>query len=89
MSIGPVGQQSAALIVGILMVGNAGAMLVSGIGLGKRSRLFYLFALGVLLVNLVLTVTDEFGLLDLLTGVLDLALLGLLITIRDRYSAPR
>jgi hypothetical protein len=89
MSIGPVGQRSAAGIIAILMLGNAGAMLLSGIGLGRRSRLFYVFALGVLLVNLVLTVTDQVGLLDLLMGALDLVLLGLLIAVRDRYFAPR
>ena len=67
-----------AIVIGILMFGNAGAMVVSGFGLGKW-RGFYYLALAVLLVNIVLTFTDQVGLLDILTFVLDLALLVLLI----------
>lgn len=88
MAGGSAEQRVSAVVIAVLMLGNAGAMLVSGIGLGRRSRLFYLRALAVLLVNLVLTVTDQVGLLDVLTGALDLVLLGLLIAVRKRHFAP-
>jgi hypothetical protein len=81
-------QRASAVVIAVLMLGNAGAMLVSGVGLGRPSRLSYLLAVAVLLVNIVLTVTDQVGLLDVLTGVLDLVLLGFLIAVRKRYCAP-
>ncbi len=77
----------AALIVAALMAANAGAMLVAGIGIGRRRRLFYFFAMAVLAVNIVLTFTDEFGLLDLATLLIDLVLLGLLVASRAEYRA--
>ena len=70
-----------AIVIGVLMFGNAGAMMVSGFGLGKW-RGFYYLALAVLLVNIVLTFTDQVGLLDILTFALDLVLLILLIVAR-------
>jgi hypothetical protein len=66
-------------VVGILMFGNAGAMLLAGIGIGKPRRLFYLFAMAVLAVNIILTFTDQFGIFDLLT------LLAFLILARSWY----
>ncbi len=79
----------AALVIAILMFGNAGAMGISGIGLGTQRRGFYYLALAVLLVNIVLTFTDQVGVLDFLTLALDLALLGLLIATRKRYVSRR
>ncbi|MFN2111081.1 MAG: hypothetical protein ACK2UI_15610 [Anaerolineae bacterium] len=73
-----------AIVIGVLMFGNAGAMVLSGFGLGKW-RGFYYLALAVLLVNIVLTFTDQVGLLDILTFLLDLALLMLLITTSKQY----
>jgi hypothetical protein len=75
----------AGLIIAVLMFGNALAMLVCGIGLGKRQKRFFYLALTVLLINIILTVTDQFGILDLLTLVIDLALLGILIADRHSY----
>ena len=73
-----------AIVIGVLMFCNAGAMVLSGFGLGKW-RGFYYLALAVLLVNIVLTFTDQVGLLDILTFLLDLALLMLLITTSKQY----
>lgn len=73
-------------IVAILIYGNVGAMLWAGIGLGKQRKRFYYFAILVLAVNIVLTVTDQFGIFDLITLLIDLALLGFLIATRKRYS---
>ena len=74
-------------IIAVLMFGNVGAMLLSGAGLGKRQKRWYYFALAVLIVNIILTVTDEFGFFDLVTLVIDLVLLGFLIATRQRYSS--
>jgi len=73
-------------IIAILMAGNAGMMLLCGWGLGTDHRLFYYLALIVMAVNIILTFTDQFGLLDFLTLVIDLAILALLIACRKRSS---
>ncbi len=71
------------------MIGNAGAMLAAGIGIGRRRRLNYGFAFLVLAVNIVLTLTDQFGLLDVVTLVIDLILLGLLIGLMKQTRPAR
>jgi len=76
-------------IVAILMFFNASAMFVAGVGVGTQRRFFYYLALALLVVNLILTVTDQFGWLDLLTMLIDLVLLGLLIQTRKNYSIAR
>ena len=64
---------------------RAGRIGNAGIGIGRRRRLFYFFAMAILAVNIILTVTDEFGLLDLATLLIDLVLLGPLIVTRSEY----
>jgi hypothetical protein len=73
------------LVIGVMMFGNAGAMLICGIGLGKERKGFYILALMVLAVNIILTFTDEVGFLDYATFGVDLALLIILILDRKRY----
>lgn len=82
------GQMLTMVGIAILMFGNAAAMLVCGVGLGTRQRRFYFLALAVLAVNIILSITDQFGLLDLLTLLLDVALLGLLVWDRKSYALP-
>jgi hypothetical protein len=82
------GQSMTMWIVGTLMLGNCAAMLLCGAGLGTQHRLFCYLALGVLVINSVLTVTDELGIFDLLTGLFDVILLILLITTRKSYLSP-
>ena len=67
------------LVVAILMMGNVVAMALAGLLLGRPRKLWHLFALAVVLVNIVLTFPDEFGLFDLLTLIVDLVILGLLL----------
>jgi hypothetical protein len=76
------------LVVALLMFGNVVAMLCCGWGLAIPRRRWYYLALAVVVVNVVLTVTDQFGLFDLITLLIDLLLLGLLIAIRKRYTTP-
>lgn len=76
----------AAWIVAMLMFGNAAAMLISGLVVARPGKLGYAFALTVLVVNILLTFTDQVGTLDLLTLLIDLVLLILLIYSRRRVS---
>ena len=80
---------SAAWIISILMFANACVMLWVGVGIGKQQRRFYYLALAVLAVNIVLTVTDQVGLLDWITLCLDVALFALLVATRARYLPSR
>jgi hypothetical protein len=72
-------------IVALLMFGNAAAMLVNGLILAKRQGIFYIFALVVLGINILLTFTDQFGTLDLITLLIDLILLVMLISVRKAF----
>jgi len=55
-------QAVGAYILGVLMLGNALAMLICGIGLGTRwRRWFYWLGFALLAVNILLTFTDQFG----------------------------
>jgi len=76
-------------VVGILMFGNTGAMLLIGLLIGRQRRLVFAFALAVLLVNILLTFTDQFGLLDFLTLLLDLFLFAILSLWRDSFLPER
>lgn len=73
-------------IIAIFMFGNAAAMLLSGVLIARLTRLGYYFALAVLAVNILLTFTDEFGTLDLITLLIDLILLALLLVLSRRVS---
>ena len=59
-------------------------MALSAWGLGRGQTIFIYFALAVLLVNIILTFTDQFGLFDFLTLVIDVVLLELVILIWRR-----
>jgi hypothetical protein len=71
-------------VVAILMFGNVGAFVFCGLTIGKKSRIFYLFSILVLAVNITLSITDEFGLLDLITMLVDLVILGFLLAGRKQ-----
>lgn len=75
-------------IVAMLMFGNAAALLLAAWLLGRRPKWGYVFALAVLLVNIVLTFTDQFGLFDLLTLLLDLVSLSILAVKRRDFLRP-
>ena len=86
---GNAGQGVTAVVVAVLMFGNAGAMALSGALLGQRRLLFYLLALAVMVVNIVLTFTDQVGALDWITFALDLVLVGILIVSRKEFVGGR
>jgi undecaprenyl pyrophosphate phosphatase UppP len=72
-------------VIGFMMLGNVCAMCLSGILLGWQNKWFYYFAVFVLVSNIVLAVTDQFGFFDLATFILDLVIFRLLISIRKNY----
>lgn len=80
-------QFTAALVIGVLMLGNVAAMLIAGVGVGQQKRWATAFGLAVLLINIILTITDEFGIFDLITLLLDGWLLALLIATRRHETA--
>jgi hypothetical protein len=72
-------------IVVLLMFGNAGVLLLLSWGIGRQKKLFFYLGIIVLAANIFLTVTDEFGIFDLITLIIDLVLLILLFVTRSRY----
>ena len=72
-------------VVIILMFANAGAMFVTGLWLGRQSKWAYFLALAILLVNILLTFTDQVGFYDIVTVLLDFVTLGLLFYDRKSY----
>jgi lysylphosphatidylglycerol synthetase-like protein (DUF2156 family) len=83
------GEMVSSWVIPILMAGNALAMLACGIGLGKRSRFFYYLSLAVIGVNILLTVTDQVGLFDYITLLLDLVILTLLVASRKGFTPSK
>jgi hypothetical protein len=66
------------LIVPSLMIANAAAMLISCIGINKQRYFFFYFAIGMLLLNILLTALEKILLFDLIIILLDMLLLALL-----------
>lgn len=75
-------------IVAVLMFGNVAALLLAAWLLSWQPKWGFYVALAVLLVNIVLTFTDQFGLFDLLTLLLDLTILALLLAGRRQFLQP-
>jgi hypothetical protein len=76
-------------LLAFLMFANAGVMLWLSWALGKQRRLFYYLAIAVLAVNILLSVTDEFGFIDLVALLIDAVLLVVLIASRSQYRSRR
>ena len=72
-------------VIAILMFGNAAAMLLSGWGIHRGGRGYFYLAMAVIPINILLTFTDQVGLLDWITLAIDLVLLFLLIIFRKAY----
>jgi hypothetical protein len=73
-------------VISLLMIANAavmfwfGRMIVSG-----RNKIFF-FAILYIALNVVLSITDQFGMIDALILLLNLCLLGLLFVTRQRIA---
>lgn len=73
------------VIAAILMFINSAVLIWIGWGIGKGKKLYYYFGLLALAGNIFLTLTDEFGLLDLFVLVIAVVLFVLLIFTRSKY----
>jgi hypothetical protein len=80
-------QVSAAVFVGLFMLGNAGLMIWSGILLAKPQKWGYYFALAVILINILYSLSVQFGLLDVITIVLDIIIFVVLIAFQKEFIA--
>ena len=69
-----------------LMFANALVMVWLGWGIGRQSRRFLFLAVAYLVFTIILTITDQFGIWDLLMLISNMGLLGLLLATRGRYS---
>ncbi|MBI5953607.1 MAG: hypothetical protein HY865_18285 [Chloroflexi bacterium] len=69
----------------ILMLGDALAMLACGLFIKARKPAIFWAAVTLLSLNIVLTIFDQFGLVDLLFVLLNLLMLGLLIALRREF----
>jgi hypothetical protein len=78
-----------AVLLGILMFGNAAALFWMGWGIGKEPQGYYYPALVLIVVNIILTFTDEFGFFDGLTLLIDLVILALLLAGRPNLIAGK
>ena len=73
-------------VITLLMVANAGGLFWFGVMIASgRNRIFFLAFLYVSL-NIVLTITDQFGWIDALILLLNLCLLGMLFVTRMRFD---
>lgn len=72
-------------VLSIMMFGNGLVLIAMSWGIWHQKRFFYWAGLAVLLLNIVLTFTDQFGFFDLITLIFDLGLFGFLIFTRKLY----
>ena len=72
-------------IVPILMLANVFVMLGLAWGLGKKPKLFFNLACGIMAVNIILTITDEVGIYDLLMLLAEVVIVVYLIIKRSSY----
>lgn len=71
-------------VIAILMLGNMAAFLWCSWAVQKQASWYRFTVIAVLAVNILLTFTDQFGLLDFLTLLLDLVLLALVLLLHQR-----
>jgi hypothetical protein len=69
----------------LAMFADAALMLYCALQLGRRTRLIFLLSVGVLALNILLTIFDQFGLVDLLFVTLNLITLAALIMARKEF----
>lgn len=79
------GSDTLTLILVILMIINAAVLAVIGRGIGKQQRLYYNLGLILLAGNILLTIADEFGWLDLLVLVIYIVLAILMLASRSVF----
>jgi hypothetical protein len=73
------------MIYAVLMFGDALAMLACGLFVRARKTATFWFAVTLLGLNILLTIFDQFGLVDLLFVLLNAFTLGLLLVLRKEF----
>ena len=74
-------------IIALLMFVNSAVLIWIGWGIGKGLKIYFYLAILVLAGNIILTLTDEFGLIDLITLIVNIGLLVLLLVTRAKFNA--
>jgi hypothetical protein len=69
-------------VYGALMLGDALAMLICGLYINRQIKAVYLFAVIVLSFNIIVTIFDQFGLIDFLFVLLNVITLIPLLVLR-------
>lgn len=72
-------------IYAVLMFGDAIAMLICGLYINRQMKAIFGFAVMVLSLNIVLTIFDQFGLIDLLFLLLNVITLVALLVFRKEF----
>jgi uncharacterized membrane protein YgdD (TMEM256/DUF423 family) len=85
MASGSSEQASVAGILAAMMAAYALVLCFVAWSLGRRKKIFYYFAVLVVLGTIVLTFTDQFGLADIIGLALNVGLLALLFAARRWY----
>jgi hypothetical protein len=72
-------------VYAVLMLGDALAMFLCGLFLNKKIPVVFWFAVTIVSLNIILTICDQFGLVDLLFVILNTSTLGLLVNLRKEF----
>lgn len=73
------------MVYAVLMLGDALALLLCGLLINRKIPVIFWFAVTVLSLNIVLTIFDQFGLIDLLFVLLNTSTLGILLNLRKEF----
>jgi len=74
------------ILIAVLMFLNSAVLIWISWGIGKGKRWYYYFGMIVLAVNIFLTLTDDFGVFDLIVLLIAIVLFILLVVTRSNYS---
>ena len=74
------------LIYAVLMIANAFVMAWFGVMIGTGRNWIFFLAILYMAINVVLSITDQFGWIDALILLLNLVILGLLFVARQRMK---
>jgi hypothetical protein len=74
------------LVYGILMLGDALAMLGCGLLIKRKITVVFWFAVGLLCLNIFLSIFDQFGWVDMLFVLFNASTLGLILNLRKELT---
>jgi hypothetical protein len=73
------------LVYAILMLGDALVMSLCGLFINRKVPAVFWAAVSILSLNIIMTICDQFGLIDLLFVLLNASTLGLLVNLRKEF----